>query len=169
MQVNQITEEPMLPGAGAPPQVRQAHALAGLSLRLSRALSLLERDRVCCEDVTVQQCYTLVLLRRQEADTMQQLADALGLALSTVTRNVDVLERRGAVVRERDPKDARVVRASLTPEGQALADRLAANELACCSQLLSLVPPERRDALLTAISDLIRATETLRSGGACCV
>jgi DNA-binding MarR family transcriptional regulator len=146
----------------------RALALAQLTLRLHRALGLLERDQVCCRDVTIQQCYTLALLRRQDAKTMQQMADALGLAVSTVTRNVDVLERRGEVQRERDPKDARIVHVGLTADGERLADDLIAGETACCASLLQFVPPERRDTLITALSDLLRASEQLHNGGACC-
>lgn len=144
-----------------------ARSLAELSQRLVRALNLLEREQVCCGDVTVQQCFTLCLLRQEGSKTMQQMAEALGLAVSTLTRNVDVLERRGQVVRERGAEDARVVRVSLTAEGAALAGKLLATELDCCGQLLELVPAERRDALLTALGDLIQASEQLRARGCC--
>jgi DNA-binding MarR family transcriptional regulator len=146
----------------------QGDRLAGLWLQLLRSASLLERDRVCCGDVTVQQCYTLALLRSEGPKTMQQTAAALGLAVSTATRNVDVLERRGALARERDAEDARVVRVALTPEGEALADRLLEGERTCCAQILELVPPERREALLTGLEDLVRAVESLRGRTGCC-
>jgi DNA-binding MarR family transcriptional regulator len=137
-------------------------------MRLMRILDLLNRDQVCCGDVTIQQCYTLCLLQQEGDRTMQQMAEALGLAVSTVTRNVDVLERRGAVVRERDPQDARLVRVRLTPEGQRLTDGLIASEAACCSRLLDLVPAERHEPLLTGLEDLLRAAEQLRARGTCC-
>jgi DNA-binding MarR family transcriptional regulator len=136
-------------------------------MRLMRMLDLLNRDQVCCGDVTIQQCYTLCLLQQEGDRTMQQMAEALGLAVSTVTRNVDVLERRGAVLRERDPQDARLVRVRLTPEGQRLTDALVASEEACCSQLLELVPAERRASLLTGLEDLLQAAERLRGRGCC--
>jgi DNA-binding MarR family transcriptional regulator len=128
-------------------------------MRLIRILDLLNRDQVCCGDVTIQQCYTLCLLRQEGGKSMQQMADALGLALSTVTRNVDVLERRGAVVRERDLKDARLVHVRLTPEGRQLTEGLIASEAACCGQLLDFIPAERHESLLLALADLLQAAE----------
>lgn len=49
---------------------------------------------------------------------MSELAEAVGLSASRVTRLVDDLGRRGLVDRERDPLDARGAVASMTGEGQ---------------------------------------------------
>ena len=155
--------------SGAPSATESpAERLSTLCMRLIRILDLLNRDQVCCGDVTIQQCYTLCLLRQEGGKTMQQMADALGLALSTVTRNVDVLERRGAVVRERDLQDARLVHVRLTPAGRQLTEGLIASEAACCGQLLDLIPAERHEPLLLALADLLQAAERVRGRSACC-
>ncbi|MEY9843731.1 MarR family winged helix-turn-helix transcriptional regulator [Streptacidiphilus sp. MAP5-3] len=48
------------------------------------------------------------------------LAEALGLTASGVTRGLGPLERIGLVDREKDPRDARVAYAALTETGRAL-------------------------------------------------
>ncbi|MEZ0067539.1 DNA-binding MarR family transcriptional regulator [Streptacidiphilus sp. MAP12-20] len=48
------------------------------------------------------------------------LAQALGLTASGVTRGLGPLERIGLVEREKDPRDARVAYAALTPTGRTL-------------------------------------------------
>ena len=57
------------------------------------------------------------------------LAQALGLSASGVTRGLIPLERIGLVVREPDPRDARVAYAALTATGRTrLAEMLTAAE-----------------------------------------
>ena len=48
---------------------------------------------------------------------MADIAGSLTIGKSAVTKTVDRLERRGLLVRERDPADRRVVYAALTGEG----------------------------------------------------
>ena len=56
-----------------------------------------------------------------------RLAAAADLSPASTTQTLDLLEKRGMVVRERDPLDRRVVVASLTEEGRRqTAERRAA-------------------------------------------
>lgn len=57
---------------------------------------------------------------------MSELADAVVLSRSGLTRLVDGLERRGLVSRERCPQDARGLEARITPEGLATRERAQA-------------------------------------------
>lgn len=49
-----------------------------------------------------------------------RLAAAADLSPASTTQTLDLLEKRGMVVRERDPHDRRIVVASLTAEGRRL-------------------------------------------------
>lgn len=66
---------------------------------------------------------------------MRVLADALGMEISTLSRNLKPLEGRGAVLIDRLPGDRRVRVAKLTAKGRALLEqawplwRKASNEL----------------------------------------
>ncbi len=53
---------------------------------------------------------------------MVEIAGALGVAKSAVTKTVDRLEERGLLARERDPSDRRTVYATLSPEGCKVFD-----------------------------------------------
>jgi len=70
--------------------------------------------------LTVSQSYCLRDLFVMGPRTMGQLADSLGVRLSTMTGIVDQLEGRGLVERIEHPEDRRSLQVRLTPSGKAL-------------------------------------------------
>lgn len=89
-----------------------------------RRLGFLQRDEICCANVTVPQCYALQILRDGEI-TPGELADRLGLDPSSATRAADVLVRRGLIERTRPNEgDRRRVLLRLTKNGEALTQSL---------------------------------------------
>ena len=94
---------------------------------LYRRLGFLQRDEICCANVTVPQCYALQILLREGEMASGDLADRLGLDPSSATRAADVLVRRELVERARpDEGDRRRVILRLTAEGETLTERLLA-------------------------------------------
>ena len=105
------------------------------SLRLVRAqASLVKRfdGRLAgLHGVSLADLLVLLHLGRAEGGRMRRvdLAQALGLTASGVTRGLIPLERIGLVVREPDPRDARVAYAVLTATGrERLAEMLTTAE-----------------------------------------
>ncbi len=70
-----------------------------------------------------------------------QLADSLGLASQSLVRLLDELNSSGHIERRDDPEDRRAKTVWLTPQGQALADRV------------ELVISALRDKVLADIGD----------------
>ncbi|MER7958165.1 MarR family transcriptional regulator [Streptomyces sp. NPDC096030] len=106
--------------------LRIARAHAALTKRLDGALGGLHG--VSLSDFTA-----LLHLRQAPGGRMRRvdLAEALGLTASGVTRGLAPLERIGLVMRETDARDARVAFAALTETGrERLADMLATAEQA---------------------------------------
>src|SRR5439155_6243857 len=68
------------------------------------------------------QVRVVMTLVKQPGRTISELAEAVGISLGWASRVVEVLEATGHVQRERDPDDRRVVRVSLTPAVQAIAE-----------------------------------------------
>ena len=64
-----------------------------------------------------------------------------------MTAVIDNLERDGYVRRDRSVEDRRVVKVSLTPEGEALIRRAFPGHVARVSEALSVLTPEEQDAL----------------------
>ena len=82
---------------------------------------------------------------------MSELAEALLLSRSGVTRIVDVLETTGLVSRSRDPEDARGTLAMLTPEGsEALGSAASAHIENVRRLFLAPLDDERRRSLARA-------------------
>ena len=121
-------------------------------------------------DLPVAQLRALNVLGRGEMErtpTMGELADALGVALSTATQLVERIEKRGLAAREHsDPDDRRVVRLALTDEGRRLLTerrRLRRERLAAA--LDELTPAQQR-ALTTALAPLADALRQVDQGTA---
>ncbi len=64
----------------------------------------------------------LLRLQRSGPLRVKELADALGLDPTTITRHVDDLAQRGLVVRVPDPADRRAVLVQLTSSARSLLD-----------------------------------------------
>src|SRR5437764_14408754 len=88
---------------------RDALALQHAVADLVRVYQFRDRDRICCHDVSVTQCYALEALVRQGGMSMNDLAARLYLDKSTASRVVDALERKGYVTRLPHPEDRRAV------------------------------------------------------------
>src|SRR5216684_9222736 len=69
-------------------------------------------------EITPEQYWLLRLLRRKDAQSVGELAEALGVTGSSVTTACKRLEKAGLVIRERQSDDERMVRVSLTEEGR---------------------------------------------------
>ncbi len=75
--------------------------------------------------VTMSQMKVLMLVRENGAMRVGVLAQHLNVSTPTITGIIDRLVREGLVERQDDPSDRRVVLNRLTPQGQALMERLA--------------------------------------------
>jgi DNA-binding MarR family transcriptional regulator len=82
------------------------------------------------------------------------LAAAEGIAPSTLTRLVAVLEELGYVRRDADPKDARASTLAITMLGHETLERLRAENSALLAQRVMLLTPAQRIALADALPAL---------------
>ena len=96
----------------------QAEAFHHEMVALVKKYQFRDRNEITCCGVSVSQCYVLELLHFEGALTMQKLAEQMHLSVSTITRVVEGLVKKGYVHREEDAKDRRVRRVRLTGEGE---------------------------------------------------
>jgi DNA-binding MarR family transcriptional regulator len=134
---------------------------------LVRVYQFRDRDRICCHDISVTQCYALESLTRGGPARLNDVAAALFLDKSTASRVVDALESKGYVRRDPDPEDGRALRIQATPAGRRLHARIEEEILEEERRLLAGFEPEVRRAMARLIGELARAA-VRRSGLACC-
>ncbi|HEX6912081.1 MAG TPA: MarR family transcriptional regulator [Longimicrobium sp.] len=159
------------------PITGQDGALEQDTVELHRALTELvrvyqfrDRDRICCYDVSVTQCYALEAVVQEGPLTLNQLAARLYLDKSTASRVVDALEKKGYVRRQPNAEDRRALDLVATAAGRDLYARIDADILAGERALLAEFPSEVRQSMTRMIGQLSRAAAARvdSSGGTCC-
>jgi DNA-binding MarR family transcriptional regulator len=113
-------------GAGSPPAVSASEARALIELLAARGIA------------------------------QGQLAEALGLEKSTVSRLAAGLERKGWIRRGRDEGNHRYVRLYLTPQGGLVADRVWQAWQSRQARILAALSDEERTGLAIGLRGLVR-------------
>lgn len=90
--------------------------------RIIRGVDLHSRRLAAEHDITGPQLLCLGAIRENEPATATVLARAIHLSPSTVIGILDRLEAKGLIVRERETRDRRIVRVSLTGAGRTLVE-----------------------------------------------
>lgn len=137
---------------------RQGEAFHEALSDFVRAYLLGERDRICCHDISLTQCYALDALVRRGPSTLNALAAELCLDKSTASRVVGTLRRKGYVGRASHPGDARAVLLDVTPAGRRLHGRMRDARIAERVELLAGFPPEVRAGIADVMRRLATAT-----------
>ena len=133
---------------------------------LVRRFGVSERADVSCCGVTVAQAAALEALSGHGPMRLSDLGRRLGIAPSTLTRNLERLVEAGLVERRSDGKDARASRVRLTGAGRRAALGEADREADFASQVLERIPEGRRAAVLESLGDLLAAVRGATE--ACC-
>lgn len=109
--------------------------------------------------LTPTQLAALSTVERSGPLRLGDLAAAEGIAPSTLTRLVAVLEELGYVQRYADPKDARASTLTITPTGHETLERLREEGTVLLTHSLMLLTAEQRAALATALPALEQLAE----------
>lgn len=130
---------------------------------------------VCCgEDISLVQSHILFEIRRMGEPSMQQVAEELGIDVTTFSRQIKAMEGKRLVTRRPSAKDRRVSLLGLTDEGRRVMgqiDRYMAEKI---GQLFTVMTPFEREVVTQSLGLLNRAlakvAETSPGGKniACC-
>lgn len=91
--------------------------------QLYRSAHALIASRLAGIDESLRTYYVLATLAEYGELSQQQVCDRVEMDRSDMVRLIDHLERRGQVIRTRDPQDRRRYRLSLTPSGSTALRR----------------------------------------------
>ena len=159
------------PGAPDATLQEDARAVYEALSDLVRVYQFRDRDRICCHDVSVTQCYALEALIRRGPITLGEVAAELYLDKSTASRVVGTLERKRYVTRSPHPTDGRAVLLRPTAAGERLYERIRKDLVEEEKALLRDFEPRVRKAAAEIIARLARAAEArsgLGAGAGCC-
>ncbi len=132
---------------------------------LVRVYQFRDRDRICCHDVSVTQCYALETLIDQGPMRLSALAERLFLDKSTTSRVVSTLVRKGYVEQRADEKDGRATTLIATRQGQRLCARIKDDLVDQQKQLLQDLDPDVRTGVVQLLRRLAQAADArFRSG-----
>jgi DNA-binding MarR family transcriptional regulator len=81
-------------------------------------------DECCGQQLSMAQSHILSEVRRVGNPSMQRVADELGLDITTFSRQVKGLERKGLISRQVSPEDRRVSLLGLTEAGREVLERI---------------------------------------------
>lgn len=150
---------------------RDVRAFTDALGEMVRVVQFRDRDRACCHDLSVTQCYALEGIVDADGLTVNELAAHLFLDKSTVSRVARGLVERGFVAREADADDGRVVRLVATGRGRDVHRAIASDLMEEYRDMLSDLGPEARTSVVRVVErlGLAFARRVDVQGGSCCV
>lgn len=111
-------------------------------------------------DLSTTQFEALTILSETQPMTAMALASRLRIAGPTATRALDSLERRGYVIKERDPQDRRLVWVQLTRRGEDALISEVERQRQWIEKLLITLSDEECDTLLQLLSRMMESVES---------
>ncbi|MEO5819024.1 MAG: MarR family transcriptional regulator [Vicinamibacteraceae bacterium] len=138
---------------------RDAAALHAAVSDLVRVYQFRDRDRICCHDISVTQCYALEAAAEHGPMRLGALAERMVLDKSTTSRVVATLVRKGYLTQSADATDARATAIAVTRSGRQLYQRITRDLVAQQHEVLQDLDPQIRDGVVEVIRRLAQAAE----------
>jgi DNA-binding MarR family transcriptional regulator len=120
----------------------------------------------CCR-TTNTQCHLLTELARSGPLPLSELGTRMSLEKSWVSRAVEAMVKRGLVIKEPNPLDARSWLVTLTVEGARTADELNQTLDTHAEQLLGTLNARERAAMENSLLLLIKALREDTAANCC--
>lgn len=126
---------------------------------LERKLGLLKKNtgNCCNNDLTLTQCHALVEIGRAERIMLKELATILAIDISTTSRTVDSLVKKGYVQRITSVEDRRSVNISLTEAGTILFTEIESTMDQFFAEVFSNIPDEEKMNVLHCLDTILNA------------
>ena len=145
--------------------VSSTEAYASLVRTGAALLQELERRIEATFDVPHAAATALAVVEgAEEPLTPSQISERVLVAAATMTATLDLLERRGWVVRRPNPADRRSVLVEITEEGRAATDRLLPGIRAVERSVMSALTQDERAHLLDLLAKVLARAAEVAAG-----
>ena len=116
-------------------------------------------------DLSISQFNTLVMLKQMGSMRMGMISYYLKNTLAATTSIVDRLEKKGLVVRTKDPDDRRVVICELTEEGQKATERFWRVAREAALRVAGKWDQEQLESVVNALELILRTHKEIVQSG----
>jgi DNA-binding MarR family transcriptional regulator len=127
---------------------------AELLARVAREVTIRQSSEICCGDLTLEQFQTLTAVSASDQLSIGSLSAQLRVDVSTMSRNVALLERNGYVLRARSAEDGRIVHVAMTAKGKRALHTLRCGERDVLGDVFDRLPLAQRPRVLAALESL---------------
>ena len=127
---------------------------------LERRFGLLDAsccDECCGRQVSMVQCHILFEIRRRGNPSMQQVAEELGMDVTTFSRQARSLTEKGLIVRQTSPDDRRVRLLGVTDEGMRVLEQIDHYMAEKLQRIFSAMTPFERETVAKSLALLNEA------------
>jgi DNA-binding MarR family transcriptional regulator len=131
------------------------------------SMGALDQEQACC-GLTLSQCHTVMEIGTRGGMSLVDLASALGLDASTLSRTIQGLVLIGLVVREANEKDRRYVVISLSEQGRKVYEEIDGVYNAFLGAVFDRLPADRQDRILEDIGLFADAVLATNIASGCC-
>ena len=145
------------------PLLSQARDLQREMAGLVRKYQFRDRNETVCHGLSVAQAYALRALHEEGPLAMGELASEQRVSVSTMTRVIDQLVRKGLAVRASDPSDRRLCRVVPTRAGGALWNTIEQELTENDAAVLRTLSPSERETVIRVIGQLSEAVDHWRA------
>lgn len=121
-------------------------------------------EECCGEHVSMVQVHVLYEIRRVGGASMQQVAEELGIDITTFSRQVKSLEAKGLILRRVSPEDRRVSLLALTPPGEDVMERIDRYMTDRLERIFGSMSPFERETVVRSLGLL---NDALARTGCC--
>lgn len=134
---------------------------------MTRRFGLLNKN--CCQvgsaEISLVQSHILYELLRKDRPSMQEVAETLGMDITTFSRQIQTLVKMGLVKKTPLPQDKRVTQLSLTTEGKNVAAKIDAEMNQYLNDVFAHMSEFERDMVVNSIKLL---NDAMSKSTVCC-
>jgi DNA-binding MarR family transcriptional regulator len=134
---------------------------------MTRRFGLLNKN--CCSvggtEISLVQSHILYEIQRQDNPSMQQIADTLGMDITTFSRQIQNLVKMDLVKKTPLPEDRRVYILSLTAQGKFIAAAIDAEMNRYLNEVFSHMSDFEKDMVIKSIKLL---NQCMAKSSVCC-
>lgn len=120
----------------------------------TRRFGLLNKN--CCssldQEVTLVQSHILFEISKHPQSSMQEVADAIGMDITTFSRQIQTMIKKGVVLKTTSEQDRRIQLLHLSPLGEELSNRINIEMNAYLEDILKGMSDFEKETVLRSIN-----------------